>query len=160
MVFKPTTKNDGSRRTIAISESVAFVLKRQINIRKRDRFKCGGLYQDHQLVFANEDGSPIDPDAISREFPRTIKRIMNGIKDFPKVRFHDLRHSHATLLLQQGEHPKIVSERLGHATIAITMDTYSHVMPNMQKAAAKKFDDFLFGNNSEDEESNKKEVNH
>ena len=155
VVFKPTTKNNGSRRTIAISESVASVLKRQINIRKRDRLKFGILYHDHQLIFANEDGSPIDPDAISREFPRIIRRI----EDFPKVRFHDLRHTHATLLLQQGEHPKIVSERLGHATISMTMDTYSHVMPNMQKAAAKKFDDFLFGNENDEKSDQKKQIN-
>jgi integrase len=76
------------------------------------------------------------------DFNHELGRIFINI---PHVRFHDLRHSHATLLLQQGEHPKIVSERLGHSSIAITMDTYSHVMPNMQKETADKLDDFLFG---------------
>ena len=61
----------------------------------------------------------------------------------PYIRFHDLRHTHATLLLQQGIHPKIVSERLGHSTIGITMDTYTHVLPNMQKEAAQQFERLL-----------------
>ncbi|NVM23772.1 MAG: tyrosine-type recombinase/integrase [Desulfobacterales bacterium] len=59
------------------------------------------------------------------------------------VRFHDVRHTHATLMLQQGIHPKIVQERLGHATIAVTLDTYSHVLPGMQEAAALRFEEGL-----------------
>lgn len=97
------------------------------------------------VVLAGTRGNiklPIDPDRISKEFSRLVKRV-DGI---PHVRFHDLRHSHATLLLQQGEHPKVISERLGHSTISITMDTYSHVMPNMQQEAADKLDNFLFRN--------------
>jgi len=112
-------------------------------IKKRqaqEKISCGPLYQDHDLIFANSDGTPINIDYLSREFGRLIKRMK-----LPHIRFHDLRHTHATLLLQQGEHPKVVSERLGHSTITITMDTYSHVMPNMQKEAAKKLDNFLFG---------------
>ncbi len=61
----------------------------------------------------------------------------------PHIRFHDLRHSHATLLLKAGIHPKIVSERLGHANIGITLDTYSHVLPGLQERAAKRFDEML-----------------
>ncbi|QYY44384.1 tyrosine-type recombinase/integrase [Aneurinibacillus thermoaerophilus] len=63
----------------------------------------------------------------------------------PKIRFHDLRHRHATLMLKQGVHPKIVSERLGHSNINITLDTYSHVFPGLQEAAAKEFGKSLFG---------------
>jgi integrase len=63
----------------------------------------------------------------------------------PQIRFHDLRHCHATLLLQQGVHPKIVQERLGHATIGMTLDTYSHVVPGMQERAAADFEKHLFG---------------
>ncbi|MRG28787.1 tyrosine-type recombinase/integrase [Laceyella tengchongensis] len=139
--FRDTTKTDGSRRSIAISESVVETLKRLKTVQAKNKLRFGPTYQDHDLVFCNKDGSPFDPDNVSREFCRYIKRL-----EIPHVRFHDLRHTHATLLLQQGEHPKVVSERLGHSTIAITMDIYSHVMPNMQKEAAKKFDDFLFGN--------------
>ena len=61
----------------------------------------------------------------------------------PHIRFHDLRHSHATLLLKAGIHPKIVSERLGHANIGITLDTYSHVLPGVQEGAARRFDEML-----------------
>ncbi|MBE0481465.1 MAG: site-specific integrase, partial [Dehalococcoidia bacterium] len=75
------------------------------------------------------------PDTISQAFLR-ISRLA-GLKG---VRLHDLRHSHATLLLQQGVHPKIVQERLGHATIAVTLDTYSHVLPGLQEAAAMAFE--------------------
>lgn len=64
--------------------------------------------------------------------------------DVPKIRFHDLRHTHASLMLLQGVHPKVVSERLGHANIGITLDTYSHVMPGLQEKAAAKFADELF----------------
>ena len=63
-----------------------------------------------------------------------------GIK---RIRFHDLRHSHATLMLQNGEHPKVVSERLGHSKVGITLDLYSHVLPNLQSQAAERFDQLL-----------------
>jgi integrase len=107
---------------------------------QKNKLQLGAKYQDHDLVFSNYDGSPVNIDYVSREVGRLIKKL--GI---PPVCIHGLRHSHATLLLQQGEHPKIVSERLGHSTISTTMDAYSHVMPNMQKEAVRKLDDFLFG---------------
>lgn len=140
LVFRKATKTDGSRRSIAVSEAVLNMLKTERAKQNQQKLKLGSYYQDHDLVMANEDGTPINIDYLSREFGRLVKRL-----DIPYVRFHDLRHTHATLLLQQGEHPKVVSERLGHSTIAITMDIYSHVMPNMQKEAVKKLDDFLFG---------------
>ncbi|EGK10195.1 phage integrase family site-specific recombinase [Desmospora sp. 8437] len=140
LVFRDTTKTDGSRRSIAVSDSVIHMLNRIKKRQAQEKISCGPLYQDHDLIFANSDGTPINIDYLSREFGRLIKRMK-----LPHIRFHDLRHTHATLLLQQGEHPKVVSERLGHSTITITMDTYSHVMPNMQKEAAQKLDNFLFG---------------
>jgi integrase len=78
------------------------------------------------------------PDTLSSTWYRKIKR--SGL---PHVRFHDLRHAHATLLLVKGVHPKIVSERLGHASIGITLDTYSHVLPSMQHEAAQAFDELF-----------------
>ena len=85
-------------------------------------------------VFCNEAGKPIDKNnLVRRSFKPLLKRA-----ELPDIRFHDLRHTHATLLLLAGEHPKVVQERLGHATISITLDTYSHVMPSMQKDAATK----------------------
>ena len=71
-----------------------------------------------------------------------IVRLLK-LSGLPYIRFHDLRHTHATLMLQQGVHPKVVSERLGHSTIGITMDTYTHVLPNMQKEAAQQFEQLI-----------------
>ena len=84
---------------------------------------------------AREDGSIWPPASFSVLFTTRIVKI-----PIPKVRFHDLRHTHATQLLKQGVHPKIVSERLGHSNIAITLDTYSHVLPGMQEEAIAIFD--------------------
>lgn len=139
-VFRDTTKTDGSRRSIAASDSVISMLKRMKRKQIEKRIALGSAYQDHGLIFCRDDGSPYNLDYMSREFGQLIRR-----NNLPPVRFHDLRHTHATLLLQQGEHPKVVSERLGHSTITITMDLYSHVMPNMQKEAAQKLDNLLFG---------------
>lgn len=88
------------------------------------------------FVFVNYEGNPVDRNNLSRRsFRSLLKRA-----GLPRIRFHDLRHTAATLMLQQGVHPKIVQERLGHATIGITLDIYSHVLPNMQKEAAEKMD--------------------
>jgi integrase len=87
------------------------------------------------LVFTAENGAALDPESISRYFRQAVKKTM-----VPPIRLHDLRHTHATLALQAGVHPKVVSERLGHASIGITLDTYSHVMPGMQEEAAEKID--------------------
>jgi integrase len=140
LVIRNTTKTDGSRRSIAVSKSVISMLKQIKKKQETEKIAFESAYQDNDLVFCNPDGTPFNIDYFSREFGRLIRR-----NNLPPVRFHDLRHTHATLLLQQGEHPKVVSERLGHSTITITMDLYSHVMPNMQKEAAQKLDDFLFG---------------
>jgi len=87
------------------------------------------------LVVDRGDGGSWNPDTFSSAWAARIRA-----SDLPKVRFHDLRHAHATLMLLQGVHPKIVSERLGHASVGITLDTYSHVIPTMQEEAAKAFD--------------------
>ena len=90
------------------------------------------------LVFCHHDGTPFLPNTITH----------NGIKTTGKcglsgVRLHDARHTHASLLLKQGVHPKIAQERLGHISIQLTLDTYSHIVPGMQQAAARLFDSFL-----------------
>lgn len=139
--LQETTKTDGSRRTIAIIEPLVNLFKRMKKRQSEQKLKIGSSYKDLDLVFAHPDGAPIDIDYYSQAFSKLVKRL-----NLPPVRFHDLRHTHATLLIQQGIHPKVVSERLGHTTISITMDLYSHVMPNMQKEAVQKLDDLLFGN--------------
>ncbi len=92
------------------------------------------------FVFAKADGSPIHPDLISQTFQRFMTQM-----DLPKIRLHDLRHTHATILLQENVHPKVVSERLGHSSIAFTMTVYQHVIPGMQAEAAATFGAAVFG---------------
>lgn len=88
------------------------------------------------LLCARADGEPMQPRSLTHEFTRLVARV----KDIPRVRFHDLRHSHATQLLLAGVHPKVAQERLGHSTISVTLDLYSHVSATMQEDAAAKID--------------------
>src|SRR6266436_4286354 len=88
------------------------------------------------LVCSRADGLPLQPQSLTHQFARLISRV----KELPRVRFHDLRHSHATQLLLAGVHPKIAQERLGHATITTTLDLYSHVTETMQSDAAERLD--------------------
>ena len=92
------------------------------------------------LVFTGVDGSPLHPSRFSAHFGRLVKAV-----GLPRIRFHDLRHTHATLALQAGVHPKVVSERLGHANISITLDTYSHAIPALEEEAAAKVAALVFG---------------
>ena len=100
---------------------------------------------DEGFVFSRPDGSTFLPDTVSHAFSKIARRA--GLRG---VRLHDLRHTHASLLLRQGVHPKIVQERLGHASISTTLDIYSHVMPGLQAAAASKFDEGLIEPESAD----------
>ena len=87
------------------------------------------------LIFSRVDGSPLLPASVTHAWIKLVRRCgLSGI------RLHDYRHTHASLMLKQGVHPKIVQERLGHASIRITLDTYSHVAPGLQQAAANRFD--------------------
>jgi integrase len=91
------------------------------------------------LIFTREDGEALHPEVVSRFFRQAVKRVA-----LPTIRLHDLRHTHATLALRAGIHPKLVSERLGHATVAITLDTYSHAIPAMQEEAAVRIAELVF----------------
>ncbi len=88
------------------------------------------------LVCARQDGEPLQPHSLTHQF----RRFLGRLNDLPRVRFHDLRHTHATLLLLAGEHPKVAQERLGHASITTTLDLYSHVTRTMQQDAAGRLD--------------------
>jgi len=90
------------------------------------------------LVFSHPDGRPFRPNSVTRALQVIAESV--GLKS---IRLHDLRHAHATILLQQGVHPKIVQERLGHSSVATTLDIYSHVLPGLQEAAARRFDEGL-----------------
>nr|WP_235190067.1 site-specific integrase [Bacillus gaemokensis] len=134
------TKTSSSRRLISIDERTIEALqkhKSKINIEK---IRLGPSYIDHNLIVCTKIGNIICRGGFHDTFKTYIKK--SGIKD---IRFHDLRHTHAILLLKQGVHPKVVSERLGHKDIYITLNRYSHVLPGMQEAAIKMFSENLFG---------------
>ncbi len=133
---KPKTAK--SRRTVALPPTVCILLRQLKERQIVERLLLGLKLQDDDLVFSKPDGKPLDPSTITHTFRRIIKRA-----GLPRLRFHDLRHTHASLMLKQGVHPKIVSERLGHSSIGITLDTYSHVMPGLQEAAALRFEEGL-----------------
>jgi integrase len=97
----------------------------------------GTTLSESDYVF-NKLGKPLLPDSVSHAWNITIKRI--GIKP---IRFHDVRHTHASLMLKKGIHPKMFQERPGHSSISITLDTYSHVAPGLQESAAKRFDELM-----------------
>jgi integrase len=99
---------------------------------------AGPAYLERDLVFATGRGTPLEPSNLRRTW-LAITRAAG----LPGLRIHDLRHAHATLMLGAGIHPKVVSERLGHASVTITLDTYSHVLPGLQAAAAEALDTIL-----------------
>lgn len=125
-----------SRRRVSLLPLTVQVLREHAIEQKKARLAAGPAYTDHGLVCARSDGSPVNPRQLSKDFLSLIRR-----NKLLRVRFHDLRHSHASQLLRQGIHPKIVSERLGHSSVAITLDTYSHVLPGMQEDAALSLDE-------------------
>jgi integrase len=126
-------KRDKSRRSVRLTDSAMEILRRHKVTQNEERLKLGTLWKDHALVFPNRVGKPMDHNNLyQRDFKALLERA--GLPH--TVRFHDLRHTCATLLLRRNVNPKIVQEMLGHATISQTMDTYSHVMPDMQTEAA------------------------
>jgi integrase len=130
-------KTQKSKRTIAMTPSLVLNLREfKINMSALKLLEGKSISQD-DLIFSHIDGTAYNPDTVTCAFNKIAKRA--GFK----LRRHDLRHTHATLMLKSGIHPKIVSERLGHSTVAFTLDTYSHVVPGLQEAAAKKFDDMI-----------------
>lgn len=131
-------KSASSVRSIALSPSALMVLDNHHTTKLIEAGMLGMKLKDSDLVFCHLDGMPLRPNTISRAWQTTAKRA--GIK---VIRFHDARHTHASLMLKQGIHPKIVQERLGHASIQITLDIYSHVAPGLQQAAANRFDEVL-----------------
>lgn len=127
---EPKTKN--SRRTVRLTQRAVEALKRHRARQAEEKLKAGGLYQDQGLVFAGEIGNLINPSNLrQRSFARLLKRA-----GLPRITFHDLRHTCASLLFSKNVHPKFVQELLGHASVAITLDTYSHMLPGMGGEAA------------------------
>jgi integrase len=136
-------KTDKGRRQVALDPATVMALRQHRARQLEERLAWGPAYQDNGLVFSREDGSALHPELFLRQFRNRIRAAA-----LPRIRLHDLRHTYASLALQAGIHPKIVSERLGHATIAITLDTYSHVIPDMQQEAAERVAALVLGGNS------------
>jgi integrase len=133
------TKTRRGRRQINLTPRTVSTLKAHRKKQLEEKIKLTGLYKDHGLIFATRVGTPINPEnLVNRSFKPLLERA-----SLPEIRFHDLRHTCATLLLGRGVHPKLVQELLGHATIAMTLDTYSHYMPSMGDQAAGAMEDAL-----------------
>jgi integrase len=138
VLSEPKTK--GSRRTVRLSVTASEALRSHLDRQLGEIDQAGDLWRENGLIFASKSGSPLSRQHVTaHRFKPLFKRA-----GLPEMRFHDLRHTCATLLLSKNVNPKVVSEMLGHATIAITLDTYSHVLPNMQESAAKAMEDVLF----------------
>ena len=131
--FEPPKTNKGKRSVALTPYAVSLLAKYRKSRDSGDRAKPG------DLIFPNPQGAPIRPRSLTQHFKRISKRA--GLP--ATTRLHDLRHTAATLLLSKGIHPKIVQEILGHSTISITLDTYSHVLPNMQKGAVRAMQELI-----------------
>ncbi len=133
-------KSRSSRRPVALPKLALVALKSHRATQAAQKLKLGPVYEDNDLVIAMPDGRPWRPS----HFTATFKRLVRS-SGLPDIRFHDLRHGHATMLLRKGVHAKVVSERLGHSQIGITMDLYSHVTSDLQEEAAHKLDEVFSG---------------
>jgi integrase len=120
-----------SRRSVALDPATVAALRQHRARQFAERLAAGEAYQGSDLVVCQADGTPLHPKTLSYTFEREVRRA-----ELPLIRLHDLGHTHATLALRAGVHPRVVQERLGHANVSITLDTYSHVDLDMQVAAA------------------------
>ena len=157
-LFK-SPKSEKARRAVDLPAVLAEELRTLRDEQATLRKEFGPQYQDNGLVFCQSDGKPLHAhNIVRRDFRRVLElrrlretlRTQGVVEDslpkpLPQIRFHDLRHSHATLLFRQGEHPKVVQERLGHSTVSMTLDIYSHSVPGMQRRAAANLGERLFG---------------
>lgn len=134
-------KTTRSRRQIDVEPRVVAALRRHRSAQLEERLAAGAAWKERELVFCDQVGAPID----GREMLRSWFRPLLSKAGLPRVRFHDLRHSYASIALSRGVHPKVVQEAMGHSTISVTLDTYSHVVPSLQRDAAREVGDALFG---------------
>ena len=125
----------GRARSLALSATVIEELKAWRVRQAQELLRIGVRHDGETFVVTQLDGNPVQPHSMTHEWVRLL-----GVWKLRRIRFHDLRHAHATHLLANGVHPKVASERLGHSKVGITLDLYSHVMPGMQEDAAAKVD--------------------
>jgi len=134
-------KTQRGRRSIALDPTTVRILDEHRQRQVEERTVLEGAYRDDlNLVFARADGTPIHPDYFSQTFDRAVARLA-----LPKIRLHDLRHTHATLGLAAGIPAKVMSDRLGHATVAFTQDVYMHAIPQLEADAAEHVAALIFG---------------
>ena len=136
-VFQPP-KTTKSRRQVPLAPSNSLVLKLHLEGQRAARLLMDQPVHDDGLVFCQVDGGPLLPHSVSQAWRRLVRKA-----GFPGIRMHDARHTHATLMLEQGVNWKIISERLGHGSVAMTLDLYAHASPGLQQAAAQGFDKVL-----------------
>ena len=142
IVSEPKTAR--GRRSIALDQETIEVLKAQAARQLSEQAAGGQSWIDSGYLCTKEDGRTYHPEVVSRYFRAAVKAAK-----LPAISPHVLRHTHATLALRAGIHPKVISERLGHANIAITLDTYSHAIPAMQEEAAVKIAELISGERAE-----------
>ena len=133
------TKTKRGHRSIRLTSQAVSALGAHRRRQLEEKIRLAGLYEDHDLIFATQKGTPLNPENLVK---RSFKPLLEWT-GLPEIRFHDLRHTCATLLLGRGVHPKLVQELLGHATIAMTLDTYSHFLPSMGDQTASAMENTL-----------------
>ena len=133
-------KTEKSRRAVPIPDACLAAIKRHKAHQAEERLLLGQGYKDHGLVFCQAEGTPIDPRSMHRYFAQALERA-----GLPAIRLHDARHTFATWMLEQGISPKVVQTMLGHSSIRITLDVYSHVSLELEKQAAAKLNAALTG---------------
>ncbi len=137
VVVPPKTRR--SRRTIRLSHAAVEAIGSHRARQVANRLRAGSSWEDHDLVFCGPIGRPMSPEWLLRgRFYPLLERA-----GLPRIRFHDLRHTAATLWFQQGVNPKVVQETLGHSKVSITLDTYSHMIPDMQSETARLMDELI-----------------
>ena len=128
-------KSEAEIRDLHVGDEVIAVLRKERARYLEDMFRQGRLFQNLGFVIRQEDGSPLRPDSMSQKWRRFLEE-----NNLPSIRFHDLRYSNATALIQAGVNPRVVQQRLGHSDVNITLNTYTHVLPEMDIDAAEKLD--------------------
>jgi integrase len=133
-------KTASARRTMHVAPAVLAALHEHRMRQNERRLALGDAWHDHDLVFAATNGRPLNPNNLSRDYARLVR--LAGV---PRIRIHDLRHTHVTLALQAGAPPGPVSQRVGHSRTSVTMDLYAHVTADMERAAANAINTAIFG---------------
>lgn len=133
-------KSDRSRRTVTLPQIATIALRAHSRRQKEDRLLAGAKWRENGFVFTTRVGTPLDPWGVIKAFKALLRSA-----GLPNIRFHDLRHTAATLLLAQGVDPRTIMATLGHSQISLTLNTYSHVLPAMQRDAAEKINRLLVG---------------